>query len=217
MNDRDIYTAQRFGQRMGFGASPALLIIDFMQAYTDEAQFGGFNINDAIEATSRLLGMVREAGLPVAHVRFGASADGADLGSWVLKIPNLAKLVHDQPSTQFVPAVAPVAGEWVAVKKHSSAFFGTPLTAFLASRGVDTLIVTGCTTSGCVRASVVDASAHGYRVIVPEECSGDRAEGPHRANLFDMEQKYADVMPLARVMTEVAAHRRMRASGGSGS
>lgn len=207
MSDDDIYRQQRFGQRAGFGAAPALLIIDFMHAYTDPAQFGGYNINDAIAATSRLLAAVREAALPVAHVRFGLDAQATDLGSWGLKVPSLAKLVADRHETQIVPAVAPIAGEWVAVKKHSSAFFGTPLAAFLASRRVDTLIVTGCTTSGCVRASVVDASAHGYRVIVPEECSGDRAEGPHRANLFDMQQKYADVVPLEEVLAQVRAKR----------
>ena len=206
MADDDIYRLQRFGARVGFGAAPALLVIDFMHAYTDPAQFGGYNINDAIEATSRLLGAVREAGLPVAHVRFGVDAQATDLGSWGLKVPSLATLVEDGEATQIVPAVAPIAGEWVAVKKHSSAFFGTPLATFLASRRVDTLIVTGCTTSGCVRASVVDASAYGYRVVVPQECSGDRAEGPHRANLFDMQQKYADVLPLAEVMDEVARH-----------
>jgi maleamate amidohydrolase len=212
MSDEAIYELQRFGQRMGFGRRPALLIVDFIEAYTDATQFGGFNINDSIAATAELLKAVRAAGLPVAHVRFGVSPDGSDLGTWGLKVPSLAKLVHDRPATQFVPAVAPVAGEWVAVKKHSSAFFGTPLTAFLASRGVDTLIVTGCTTSGCVRASVVDASAHGYRPIVPEECTGDRARGPHLANLFDMQQKYADVMPLAEVMAELAPGRARAAA-----
>ena len=179
MHDSGIYTIQRFGERIGFGRAPAMLIIDFMQAYTDPLQFGGFNINDAIRATSELLRTVRAAHLPVAHVRFGVSPGATDLGNWGLKVPNLARLVHDEPATQIVPEVAPVPGEWVAVKKHSSAFFGTPLTTFLASRCVDTLIVTGCTTSGCVRASVVDASAYGYRTIVPVECTGDRAKAPH--------------------------------------
>lgn len=205
MNDTELYRQQEFGKHAGFGATPALLIIDFIHAYTDPAQFGGFNINEAIDATARLLGTARAAGLPVAHVRFGVDAQGTDLGNWGLKVPSLRKLVHDSPEAQIVPQVAPMDGEWVGVKKHASAFFGTPLAAFLASRRVDTLMVTGCTTSGCVRASVVDASAHGYRVVVPEECSGDRAEAPHRANLFDMQQKYADVMPLAQVLNEVTS------------
>jgi maleamate amidohydrolase len=206
MTDEAIYRLQSFGHRVGFGRSPALLIVDFIEGFTDETQFGGFNINSSIEATAELLKAVRAAGLPVAHVRFGVAADGSDLGTWGLKVPGLAKLVQDGPGSQIVPAVAPLAGEWVAVKKHASAFFGTNLTSFLASRGVDTLIVTGCTTSGCVRASVIDASAFGYRPVVPEECSGDRARGPHVANLFDMQQKYADVLPLAEVMAEVAKH-----------
>ena len=207
MSDEEIYRLQRFGQRVGFGRTPALLIVDFIEGFTDETQFGGYNIADSIEATATLLRAVRAAGLPVAHVRFGVAADGSDLGTWGLKVPGLAKLVQDGPASQIVPAVAPIPGEWVSVKKHASAFFGTNLTSFLASRGVDTVMVTGCTTSGCVRASVIDASAYGYRVIVPEECSGDRARGPHLANLFDMQQKYADVMPLADVMAEVAKHR----------
>jgi len=204
MDDEAIYKLQNFGNRVGFGRAPALLVVDFIEGFTDETQFGGFNINDSIKATATLLKAVRAAGLPVAHVRFGVQADASNLGAWGLKVPGLAKLVHDRPASQIVPAVAPVAGEWVGVKQHASAFFGTNLASFLAHRGVDTLMVTGCTTSGCVRASVVDASAWGYRVIVPEECSGDRARGPHVANLFDMQQKYADVMPLAEALAEVA-------------
>ena len=110
-------------------------------------------------------------------------------------------------SSQIVDELKPVKGEYITTKQHASAFFGTSLSSWLLTRRVDTLLIAGCTTSGCVRASVIDASAHGLRPIVIEECVGDRAEEPHRANLFDMDQKYADVVALSDVL------HRLRAQG----
>jgi maleamate amidohydrolase len=102
------------------------------------------------------------------------------------------------------PRIAPADGEIVFNKKVASAFFGTPLVSQLASRGVDTVILTGCSTSGCIRATAVDAVSYGFRVIVPEECVADRADAPHRANLFDIDSKYGDVVGVDEVLEHLA-------------
>lgn len=203
MSDISIYQRQNFGNRVGFGQRPALLIVDFVEGFTDPGKFGGFNIPDAIRATERLLAASRAAGIPVAHTRVVYQDDGADAGAFARKVPSLLTLTEDAPESRIVPSLTPVAGEYVVKKLHASAFFGTSLAPWLIAKGVDTLLVTGCTTSGCVRASVVDSCAWNFRTIVPRECTGDRAEAPHEANLFDMDQKYADVMPLDAVLDRI--------------
>jgi maleamate amidohydrolase len=182
-----------------------LLIIDFLRGFAKPEAFGGYNIATAIANTTHLLAAARAARVPIAHARFQVQEGGIDLGPFGLKVPNLAKLTPDADETRFVDEVAPIAGELIANKQHASAFFGTSLASWLLSHRVDTLLIAGCTTSGCVRASVIDASAHGLRPIVVAECVGDRAEEPHRANLFDMEQKYADVVPLDEVRARLTA------------
>ncbi|WP_144639337.1 isochorismatase family protein [Bordetella genomosp. 13] len=201
----DIYQRQAFGQTLGFGVSTAMLIIDFQMGYTREDKLGGFNINDAIASTGLLLDAARQAGIPVAHVRFVSAPGGTDIGTFGMKVPTLQSVTEDSPDAQFVPRVAPIEGEYVSIKRHGSAFFGTTLASWLMGLRVDTLLVTGCTTSGCVRASVCDASAYGLRPIVVRDCVGDRAEIPHEANLFDMQQKYADVIGLDEALSHLRA------------
>ncbi len=200
MGEIDIYTRQGFGNESGFGDRPALLVVDFVNGFTDPDQFGGGNILDAISNTLRLLAKVREIGLPVAFTRIVYAADGSDAGVFCLKVPGLSSLTEGAPASQVVPDLAPVDGEKVFSKTQPSAFFGTGLADWLAARQVDTVLVAGCTTSGCIRASVVDSMSHDFRTIVVTDCVGDRAEAPHRANLFDMGQKYADLMISADVM-----------------
>ena len=207
MTTNDIYKQQSFGSRLGYGDSLALLIIDLQQGFSKPEAFGGYNIKSAITRTAELLAAAREVSLPIAHVCFQVQEGGTNLGPFGLKVPNLARLTQDAQDSRIVAELAPAKGEFLAVKQHASAFFGTSLASWLLSQRVDTLLVAGCTTSGCVRASVVDASANGLRPIVVEECVGDRAEEPHRANLFDMDQKYADVVPLADVL------KRLRSQG----
>jgi maleamate amidohydrolase len=161
---------------------------------------GGFNMLSAIEQTSKLLKTARSSKVPVAHVRFATEMQGDDIGTFAVKVPSLRKLSPDSKDAQFVDSVRPKKGEWVSTKRHGSAFFGTNLASWLNSIGADTLFITGCTTSGCVRASTIDASAYGLRPMVVTDCVGDRAEGPHRANLFDMEQKYADLVTSKQVV-----------------
>ncbi len=203
MSDTDIYQRQGFGRRMGFGKKPALLIIDFNNAFNDPEQFGGGNIPEAIAHTKDLLALARHMELPIAFTTHTYKDDGSEDGIFNLKSPGMRALQPGTHATAIVEDLAPRPGERVIEKHYPSGFFGTDLAGWLARRGIDTVIVTGCTTSGCVRATVVDAMGHGFRPMVPKECVGDRAEGPHEANLFDMDQKYADVMPVAEVTAEL--------------
>jgi maleamate amidohydrolase len=198
-NERDIYRRQGFANPLGLGQAPALLIIDFVHGFTDPAHFGGGNIAEAIVGTQALLTLARAKGWPVAHTRVVYADDGSDAGAFAIKVPSLLKLTETSPLSQIVPELTPAPGEAVIRKKHASAFFGTDLAAWLAFRRIDTLLIAGCTTSGCVRASVIDASAHNLRPVMVTDCVGDRALGPHEANLFDMSQKYADVMSMAEL------------------
>ena len=202
MSDIEIYQQQGFGNEMGFGTSPALLIVDFVNDFTDPSAFGGGNIDAAIANTRGLLAAAREGSFPVAFTRVVYASDGADLGVFARKAPALATLTEEAPGAQIVDALAPQPGEYIVRKTQPSAFFGTELAPWLVGKGVDTVVVTGCTTSGCVRASVVDAMSHNFRTVVAVDGVGDRALAPHEANLFDMEQKYADLMTCA----EIARH-----------
>jgi len=199
-DETDIYRRQGFAQPVGFGASPALLIVDFVVGFTDPAHFGGGNIGPAIDRTVTLLAHARALGWPVAHTRVIYAADGSDAGAFTAKVPSLLKLTEASPLSQIVPELTPAPGELVIRKRQASAFFATELAGWLHYRGVDTLLVAGCTTSGCIRASVVDGVSHNFRTVVLTDCVGDRAIGPHEANLFDMGQKYADLRSSDDVM-----------------
>ena len=203
MSELDIYKKQGFGNSSGMGKTPALVIVDFVNGFNDPGQFGGGNIGAAIARTKVLLEAARRARLPVAHTRVVYADDGADLGVFAMKAPGLRALTEHAHASQIVPELEPEPGEYVVRKLQPSAFFGTNLMAWLTARGVDTLLVTGCTTSGCVRASVIDSMSHNLRTIVVTDCVGDRALGPHEANLFDMGQKYADLMTAKEVMAAI--------------
>jgi maleamate amidohydrolase len=194
MGELDIYKQQGFGGASGFGERPALVIVDFVNGFTDPDQFGGGNITQAVEKTVPVLAAARQAGLPVVFTRVVYADDGSDAGVFCMKSPNLVRLTETAPAAQVVDQLAPVDGEYVLRKTEPSAFFGTGLAPWLVKRKVDTVLIAGCTTSGCVRASVVDAMSHNFRTIVITDCVGDRAMAPHDANLFDMQQKYADLM-----------------------
>ncbi len=203
MNDVNIYAKQGFGNKSGFGVRPALLLIDFVNGFNDPKLFGGGNIPQAIAQTQPLLACARRIGAPVCFTRVVYAQDGADNGVFCLKAPKLAILTPDAHASQIVDELTPVAGEYVLNKTQPSAFFGTNLVNWLISKGVDTVIATGATTSGCVRASVVDSMSYNFRTIVVSDCVGDRALGPHEANLFDMQQKYADLMTCAETISQL--------------
>jgi nicotinamidase-related amidase len=163
----------------------------------------GGELGDVLAATADLLAEARRLGLPVAFTAVGFDPAEMETSPWLRKMPGLKALEAGTHWCEIDPRVAPRAGEPVYVKRASSAFFGTPLPTFLAAGGVDTVIVAGCVTSGCVRATTIDAISAGLRPIVPQECVGDRAEVPHATNLFDIDAKYADVLSLGDVIEEL--------------
>ncbi|WP_296187414.1 isochorismatase family protein [Pseudomonas sp. UBA1879] len=199
-NDLESYQRQGFGADMPLPAPYALLIVDLVEGFADSEIFGGGNIPQAIAQTEHLLAHARSQGWPVAHSRIVFADDGADANVFSLKVPSMLTLTEHAPRSAIVAQLTPVAGELVVRKTLPSAFFGTDLAAWLTFKGVRTLLVAGAVTSGCVRASVLDALNHGFRPLVVSDCVGDRALGPHHANLFDMAQKYAVVTPMSEAL-----------------
>jgi nicotinamidase-related amidase len=181
--------------------------VDLQYGFTEGASPLGGNLDEVIAATASLLGIARANGLPVAFTAVTFQEGHLDRLVWLRKMPGLALLIEGSRWCEIDDRVKPEPGEPVFGKQAASAFFGTSLISFLLGAGADSLIVTGCVTSGCVRASVVDAVSWGFRTIVPAECVGDRAAGPHDSNIFDMDSKYADVEPLETVMARLNASR----------
>jgi Amidases related to nicotinamidase len=197
------YRQHGLAGRVGFGQSPALLIIDFIKAYTTPGSplYAAPGVPDAVRASQPLLAAARAAAIPIIYTTVVYASDGRDGGIFVQKVPALRQLTHDSPLVAIVDELRPQPNELVIEKKYASAFFGTHLAATLTAMRVDTLIMVGCSTSGCIRASAVDGMQHGFRVIVPRECVGDRAPEPHFATLFDIDSNYGDVVSLEEVMT----------------
>ncbi|WP_308259053.1 isochorismatase family protein [Pseudonocardia sp. H11422] len=201
----EIYDRAGFGRTVRRGVRPAVLVVDFSYGFTDPQYPTGADMSTAVLATRRLLDAARAVGAPALYTTIAFDGGQRAALPWLQKAPGLAAL---QPGTRLVEIddrVAPEGDDTVLVKTGASAFFGTPLPGILAGLGVDTLIVTGATTSGCVRASVVDAVQYGYPVLVPRECVADRAQGPHDANLFDIAAKYADVVGLDDVLDHLGS------------
>ncbi|MCK8663408.1 N-carbamoylsarcosine amidohydrolase [Pseudomonas azerbaijanoccidens] len=185
-----------WGQRIGFGRKSALLMIDFMRGYiTEGAPLFAPGVVSAVAESVDLLASAREHGIAVVHtnIRYhpGHFADG---GIWVKKAPVMKDMVEGNPLAAFCPQVLPQDDEVVISKQYASAFFGSSLASMLHSQGIDTVVLAGCSTSGCIRATAVDAVQHGFRTIVVRECVGDRHPAPHEANLFDINSKYGDVV-----------------------
>ncbi len=199
MSDQEMYKSRGFGNRIGFGSKPALLIVDFINAFTDPTCPLGSNLDAEVAETKNLLDEFRRLGHPVHYTTTAYEEGYASAGVFIKKVPSLSHLKQGTALVEIDERLKPVAGETVWEKKYASAFFGTSLAAALIAQGVDTLIVTGCTTSGCVRASAVDGCQSGFRTIVVRECVGDRSAAGHDANLNDLDAKYADVVNLAEV------------------
>lgn len=203
------YEKAGFGRSSGLGKSPALLIIDvqyrtlgnspkpFDEALQDYTTACGQVGWDAVDHIQELLAYARSHDIPVVYpyVSPKASYDAGTLGA---KVPSI--MTVPEQGYRFPDQVAPVEGDIMVPKKHPSAFFGTPLASYLIGLGVDSLIVSGCTTSGCVRSTVVDGFAYNFKVLVPFDAVYDRSETVHKVNLFDMGQKYADVMSTQEVL-----------------
>jgi nicotinamidase-related amidase len=206
------YEAAGFGRPTGLGAHPALLIIDvqyrtigtqrlpYWQAIDEFKTSCGEVGWDAVDHIAPLLRLFRQKGLPVLYpyVAPKMSYDGGRLGQKVPEIMNIPARGYDFPKE-----IAPCDTDILIPKKHPSAFFGTPLVSYLVEKGIDSLVVTGCSTSGCVRGTVVDGFAFNYRVTVPQECVFDRSPTAHAVNLFDIAYKYGDVRPVADILVEL--------------
>jgi maleamate amidohydrolase len=192
-----------FHGRAGFGRRPALLVIDVNVGFTDPASPLLCDLEGVVAAIDRLLGEARRAALPVVYttVAYG-EGDRIAAAAFIDKVPALLTLAAGSRWVEIDPRIAPQPGEPVLNKLFASAFFGTPLASLLTATGCDSVIVTGASTSGCVRATVVDALQHGYRPVVPREAVGDRDPAAHEANLYDIDAKYGDVVSL----DEVVAH-----------
>ena len=189
-----------YDHRLGFGESPALILVDFVQAYFDENCPLYADVDDALASALRIRDVARQAGLPVVYTNVVYEEGGADGGVFYQKAPVLENFVAGNPMGAWAPGIAPADDEIVISKQYPSAFFGTTLADKLTGIGADTLVITGLTTSGCVRATCVDAMCHGFIPIVVADACGDRHESPHKANLFDMNAKYGDVVDEAAVV-----------------
>lgn len=200
VSEQAVYERQGFGRSLGIQGRIGLLIVDFVNGFADPAVFGGGNIAPAIARTAQVLEKARAMGWSVAHSRIVYADDGSDGNVFSIKVPGMQTLTEHAAISAIVPELTPVPGELVVRKTVPSAFFGTGLAPWLTQRGVETLLIAGATTSGCVRASVVDAMCHGFRPVVMADCVGDRALAPHEANLFDIGQKYGDVIPAEHIL-----------------
>lgn len=196
---RVVYQEAGFTGGFRLGGRPALLVVDLSRGFTDPAFPLGADAEDVLAKTASLLDAARRRGVLVVFTTIAYDEATRSVTAWVRKAPSLAGLAVGSPWVEVHPRLAPRPDEPVLVKTGASAFFGTPLPALLAAGGVDTVLVLGATTSGCVRASVVDAVQHGYDTFVVIDCCADRAAGPHEANLFDMTAKYADGMTAEEV------------------
>ncbi len=192
------YRDKGFVREVGFGDSPAILVVDLILGFTRPESPLGSDLDSVVEATRRLLDTGRLAGAPILFTTTSYGRELRDAGLFPRKVPALAILREGSEEVLLDPRLERRPEETLIKKKYASAFFGTALASELTSAGVDTLIVCGATTSGCVRASVVDALQHGFRPIVPLECVGDRSSEAHEANLMDIQGKYGDLVSLAR-------------------
>lgn len=193
------YERAGLGRLVGFGERPAVICVDFFYGMTDPNFPLGTDLSAQIEATNQLLAVARRKGFPIVHTTVAYSHPDEG-GPFIKKVPGLAELKEGSHWSEFDERIKPQPTDYVIVKKYQSAFYGTNLQALLTSLKVDTTIVTGVSTSGCVRATVVDAMQGGFRVIIPRECVGDRSPEQGEANLLDMHAKNGDVLPLAEVL-----------------
>jgi nicotinamidase-related amidase len=196
----DQYRTKGLAGRVGFGRRPAILVIDFIRGFTDSESPLGSELDSEVAATSRLLEVARAHGVAVFFTTTFYESSLVDAGLFLRKVPSLKVLSRGSAWAELDPRLEARDSEVIVEKRYASAFFGTHLASTLTASGVDTLIVTGCTTSGCVRATAVDALQHGFHAIVPPECVGDRAPEQHAANLVDIDGKYGDVVDLAAVI-----------------
>lgn len=189
-----------YGNKIGYGAKPALILVDFVEAYFDPACDLYADVEENLQSALRVRAAARDAGIPVIYTNVVYHPSGVNGGRFFQKALPLRNLVAGNPMGKWPKGLEPAADELVITKQYPSAFFGTSLAPTLTSQAIDSLIITGVTTSGCIRATCIDTSSYGFIPIVVEEACGDRHEAPHEANIFDMNAKYADVVTEAEAI-----------------
>lgn len=194
-----------FDGHLPFGERPALLIVDFVMAYLEPSSPLYAGVEDALASNERLLAAARGAGVPAIFTNVEYAPGGADGGIFYRKVPALKLFERGSPMGAFPPSLTPRPDEIVVTKQYASSFFGTHLAATLTAMRVDTLLITGLSTSGCVRATALDACQHGFLPFVIREACGDRHPAPHEANLFDLQAKYAEVIRETEALAHIAA------------
>jgi maleamate amidohydrolase len=199
------YAGAGFGQALQPGTRPALLLIDFARAYFDPASPLYAGVESARASAARLHQAARVAGVPVVFTRVEYSADGHEGGVFYRKIAALKAFTTGNPLGDFTPELSPLPGDTVITKHYPSAFFGTGLADAWHANGIDTVIITGLSTSGCVRASAVDALCHGFVPLVVTDAVGDRDARVHEANLFDLKAKTAELVSEAAAFSYLEA------------
>ncbi len=204
-DDLDANYRRAYGNRIGFGKRPALILIDFVQAYFDETCDLYAGVEGALASALRVRDAARAAGVPVIYTNVVYHPRALDGGRFFQKAKPLRNFLAGSPLGAWPEGLEVGADELVISKQYPSAFFGTSLASTLTTWGVDSLILTGLSTSGCVRATCVDTCSHGFIPIVVREACGDRHPAPHEANLFDMDAKYADVVGEAQAMAHLAS------------
>ncbi|WP_106475889.1 isochorismatase family protein [Phytohalomonas tamaricis] len=217
MSQQVVYDQAGFGRAVPRGRRPAIVVVDFSYGFTDTQYLTAADMRMQIAATRRLTDAARSAGFPVIYTTIAYHPGEVDMLPWLKKASGMAALLEGSRLVEIDAATGIQPGDAVVTKKGASAFFGTSLAAMLSGAKVDTLIVTGATTSGCVRATVVDAVQSGFNVLVARDCCADRATPPHEANLYDMHQKYADVTDADELLAWLRSLAAPSASaGGSG-
>ena len=191
---------QAYSNTVGFGKNPALVLVDFAHAYFDKDCDLYAGVEDALASALRVREAAHAAGVPVILTEVSYQPGGINGGRFFEKAKPLKAFVKGERTAAFADGLIPRADEIVVTKQYPSAFFGTSLASTLTAGGIDSVILTGLTTSGCVRASCVDSMSYGFRTSVVREACGDRHPAPHEANLFDMNAKYADVVSEAEVI-----------------
>ncbi|MEL7189061.1 MAG: isochorismatase family protein [Pseudomonadota bacterium] len=203
MTGLDDNYAQAYGQKAGFGKKPALLLIDFVEGYFDETCDLYAGVEDTLQSALRVREAARKAGVPIILTNVVYHESAMDGGRFYEKAKPLRYFIKGSPMGAWPKGLEPHDDELIISKQYPSAFFGTSLPSTLTAMGVDNVILTGLTTSGCIRASCVDSMSHGFITTVVREAVGDRHDDPHEANLFDMEAKYADVVSEAEIIAQL--------------
>jgi len=200
-SERERLEKRGFGLRMGFGNRPAVIVIDYLRAFTDPAMVLGSNLDKEIAETNRVLDSAHKYNVPVMFsvVQY-EEKDAADGGAWNLKHKGSPTLMAGSPGVEIDPRLHRELQDVIIMKKYASCFFGSDMVSRLMARSADTLIITGCTTSGCVRATAVDAIQYGFRPVVVREAVGDRSAPAHEQSLFDIHIKYGDVVSVDEVL-----------------